>query len=78
MVRSKHETIPRQFRFPQETLDQLDALCKNEGGITRSDFLRALITKTYHEVFGKRATLPDPPEMKQGRRTAAARQQKKR
>jgi hypothetical protein len=66
MGRSKHETIPRQFRFQAETLAQLDALCERSGGITRSDMLRLLVTKAYHAEFGRHASLPDPAPVRPG------------
>lgn len=66
MVYGKQETIGRHFRFQPETLAQLDALRGRHGGITRSDMLRLLVTKSYHETFGKAATLPDPPPVRPG------------
>jgi hypothetical protein len=42
---SKNVTKPRQFRFSQETLDQIDRLAALYHGVSRADVLRLAVAR---------------------------------
>jgi metal-responsive CopG/Arc/MetJ family transcriptional regulator len=59
MVRTPNETVPKQFRLTQETLDQLDRIAVHYG-VTRSDAIRIAARQVVD-------SLPPPPPKKKSR-----------
>lgn len=60
--RSPNETVPRQFRLSDETLDQLDRIAAHYG-FTRSDSIRLAVRRLIDSL----PPLPPPPAKKKSR-----------
>lgn len=50
-------TKPTNFRFPAETMERMDELCRLAGGISRTALLIGFVNAEYDRVHGH-------PEMK--------------